>query len=924
MTQRVPAGLAQMPPGAELARVLAGIDIGRVSAPDAVEVLKARYRQHCHDEAHLMAAMVEVGLRTPGPDSLVCRADAPDEFSSDELRPALVWSRRRAGSRFDEAWDLMSRLPMVHAALERGRIDAVKARAFAAWTRGLADEQARAVCGRLLPLAEAVTVAALVDAVGRAAVAIDPEWAERRFKAGVRERRVAGSRNPDGTANLSGLDQPLDRVAAACARVDALARRAKAAGDRRPSQHIRSELFLGLLDAGLQGLTDEEIVDRLVADSRAAGDLARSEVGRGSGVRRSGEACAAARPVDVGGSSGSRGVGGTVGASGLLRPVRSGGAGAAEAGDGVAPGSGSRAGGGWPSRGPLVSEAGRDGNAHTARSAVLGGSAGLGGSSGRSGIVAVAGGKAHPPAGGLPDAGFRGLADEGVVESPVADSGCGDGPARSEVGRDENAHVARSADLGGPSKQPGDAGAAEAHGLRMVEAGRAAVAAVADGVSSAGGNGVGGRSTRGPVTGGLEGTPPVSPRSWGTRDSDELEVGFPEPGRPDCEAPVASQRGWAAGELRVEVSTLLGLDDHPGELAGWGPVHAGLAREIAARQVRGQWRWTLTDDHGRLAACGVTRCRPGPRDDPGIKVPEPTVGPAGTGDRRGVVELRFTRSGLLRLGALPGLPGRWRRLLDDLTAQVVAGAARAGEPDRERPVQGGSGVGDLTRDGFDGTEVGADSHRTKAHGAVPHATDPGGTAPGRACPRRSSEGEGGSGSAGRDRAPDDRTERGGTEPGDTGQGPRFPGAALRRFVQVRDRTCTAPGCGVPASRTDQDHIREWRNDGRTRADNLHCVCRHDHRLRHEGGWQVAMSSAGVVVWTTRLGQIHPATPDQIIVPLPEPLPRRLTPLDYPIEDDDRPILADSSPAAVDLRIPGVSATTEPQSVPDSESDTPPF
>jgi hypothetical protein len=48
----------------------------------------------------------------------------------------------------------------------------------------------------------------------------------------------------------------------------------------------------------------------------------------------------------------------------------------------------------------------------------------------------------------------------------------------------------------------------------------------------------------------------------------------------------------------VAGSTLLGLDDEPGELAGVGPVTAGLARRIAAD---GSWRRLLTDPRtGRL------------------------------------------------------------------------------------------------------------------------------------------------------------------------------------------------------------------------------------------------------------------------------------------------------------------------------------
>ena len=53
----------------------------------------------------------------------------------------------------------------------------------------------------------------------------------------------------------------------------------------------------------------------------------------------------------------------------------------------------------------------------------------------------------------------------------------------------------------------------------------------------------------------------------------------------------------------VPITTLLGLEDYPGELVGHGHIPAGLAREIAAQ---GTWRRLLTDpasgtslDYGR-------------------------------------------------------------------------------------------------------------------------------------------------------------------------------------------------------------------------------------------------------------------------------------------------------------------------------------
>ncbi|MGH8892853.1 MAG: hypothetical protein ACRDWY_06035, partial [Actinomycetes bacterium] len=58
----------------------------------------------------------------------------------------------------------------------------------------------------------------------------------------------------------------------------------------------------------------------------------------------------------------------------------------------------------------------------------------------------------------------------------------------------------------------------------------------------------------------------------------------------------------------VALSTLLGLDDEPGELAGHGPITAAVARRIAAE---GTWRRLLTDPvTGQLVAMGSERYEP--------------------------------------------------------------------------------------------------------------------------------------------------------------------------------------------------------------------------------------------------------------------------------------------------------------------------
>ena len=60
--------------------------------------------------------------------------------------------------------------------------------------------------------------------------------------------------------------------------------------------------------------------------------------------------------------------------------------------------------------------------------------------------------------------------------------------------------------------------------------------------------------------------------------------------------------------VTASATTLLGLDDNPGELAGYGPIPADMARRIAARAT---WRPLLADAvTGELAARGNTTYRP--------------------------------------------------------------------------------------------------------------------------------------------------------------------------------------------------------------------------------------------------------------------------------------------------------------------------
>ncbi|PZS40793.1 MAG: hypothetical protein DLM62_01010 [Pseudonocardiales bacterium] len=128
--QLIPQDLASIAPGPELARVLADLEPSRLSGFDCVEVLKAQYRQANHERARVMAAMVEVGRCGVGPAGDELRRTAPDEFSPDEIRAALMLTRRAADTQFWRAHDLMTRLPHVHAAMHSGELDEPRARVF--------------------------------------------------------------------------------------------------------------------------------------------------------------------------------------------------------------------------------------------------------------------------------------------------------------------------------------------------------------------------------------------------------------------------------------------------------------------------------------------------------------------------------------------------------------------------------------------------------------------------------------------------------------------------------------------------------------------------------------------------------------------------------------------------------------------------
>ena len=128
-------------------------------------------------------------------------------------------------------------------------------------------------------------------------------------------------------------------------------------------------------------------------------------------------------------------------------------------------------------------------------------------------------------------------------------------------------------------------------------------------------------------------------------------------------------------EVRVALSTLLGHDQHPGEIAGLGPVPAGHAREVVARQRRAEWRFAITDREGRLLFDGITRRRP---------LDASLCGPPG-----GIVELHIPAESLPGLveetaGSLDFRIATWTAVVADI-ARHYTGRDKPDKPDGSKP-----------------------------------------------------------------------------------------------------------------------------------------------------------------------------------------------------------------------------------------------
>ncbi|MBA3742707.1 HNH endonuclease signature motif containing protein [Sporichthya sp.] len=103
-------------------------------------------------------------------------------------------------------------------------------------------------------------------------------------------------------------------------------------------------------------------------------------------------------------------------------------------------------------------------------------------------------------------------------------------------------------------------------------------------------------------------------------------------------------------QLRMKLSTLLGRDQHPADLAGWGPMDPVHARALAKQLSHGTWRFALADERGHLTLTGLCSVRP-----EGWRPRKAWA--------KGVLDLVFSAELLAEALEDPGTPAEWRPVL---------------------------------------------------------------------------------------------------------------------------------------------------------------------------------------------------------------------------------------------------------------------
>jgi hypothetical protein len=85
--------------------------------------------------------------------------------------------------------------------------------------------------------------------------------------------------------------------------------------------------------------------------------------------------------------------------------------------------------------------------------------------------------------------------------------------------------------------------------------------------------------------------------------------------------------------------------------------------------------------------------------------------------------------------------------------------------------------------------------------------------------------------------------------------------SLRHLIEVRQRTCAAPGCRRPAVTCDIDHTMPFESGGPTCECNGSPLCRRHHRCKQAPRWHLVQDEPGVMTWRLPSGRTYITTGD---------------------------------------------------------------
>jgi hypothetical protein len=125
----LPEGWEDLSPGPQLGAMVATIDRTRLNGYQLVELVAARQRQLCWQQAQLLADMHELAYTPPGrPDAAPLRQGHRDRHVVEEVSFALAWTMAAAEDQLALAFNMITGQPAVYTALRQGRIDLAKAK----------------------------------------------------------------------------------------------------------------------------------------------------------------------------------------------------------------------------------------------------------------------------------------------------------------------------------------------------------------------------------------------------------------------------------------------------------------------------------------------------------------------------------------------------------------------------------------------------------------------------------------------------------------------------------------------------------------------------------------------------------------------------------------------------------------------------